>query len=113
MTQPEWALPIIEQVCKDHKRRLPKMRWVKRNRRSTSGVTYTYERKITICIGFDTTQHLPVLLHELAHYVCPKKSHHNKRFWLKLSELLKQFDCFTESYVKQEYNYKKKAELYL
>lgn len=111
MTQPEWATPIIKEVCRQHKRKLPKMKWIRRNRKCSSGICYP--RSITICAGTEQLDQKQVLLHELSHWICGKRKQkgHTVRFWRKLFELLKQYECETEAFRKREFQYKKKAEL--
>jgi predicted SprT family Zn-dependent metalloprotease len=113
MPEPEWATSLIEKVLAYKKRsRKPKVRWVQRNRQSTSGVCYL-NNKITICLGKDEWQWKPILLHELSHWLGRKRWHHNKKFWLLLRELLIEFDCYTPEYLKKEFEYISKSKNYL
>lgn len=116
MTQPEWADQIISEACALKGRRVPKVKWLRRSSQYSSGVTFYRKHKgfrIRVGLGTDELDGKQVLCHELAHYLGKPKWHHNKRFWLILKELLIHFDLYLDEYKSREYNYKKKAQLYL
>lgn len=114
MTQPEWATPIIKEICFLYTRKLPKMKWMKRNRTCTSGVCYS--KHIVICAGTDLLNQKQVLLHELAHWILAKRRRrgrrygHSVRFYKLLFDLLKYYECFEENYLTREFNYKSTAQ---
>ena len=115
MTQPLWSVSIIEEVCKEYKRALPRTRWIQRERKSSSGVYYPHNKTMVLCLGRDGYDHLQIFLHELSHHLVSRrrKVGHNKKFWVTLKALLIRYDCYTEEFVKREHNYKGKAQLYL
>ena len=91
-TAPDWARPLVEQVCADYKRALPeKLQWYNTKEKHTSGHT-RYSGKIHVSAGTDSWEHLPVLLHELAHWIIgrtPKgrRAGHNLAFWQLVAQL--------------------------
>ncbi len=112
MSEPEWATELIEKIMAYKKRsQRPKVKWIRRNRRSTSGICYF--KSITICLGNDESEWKQILLHELAHWLGRRKWHHNKKFWLLLKDLLIYCDVYTEEYKKREFEYMKKSQNYL
>ena len=118
MIQPDWATELIFKACELKGRKIPKVKWIKRNRFSTRGVTYHEPRfhkgfNITVGLGTDEVGGKQVLLHELTHYLGRPKWHHNKRFWLLLRELLIYFELHTDKYVSREVLYMSKAASYL
>ena len=109
MIQPNWVSELVNSVALiEGRKHPPRIKWVKRNRHSTSGVYYRHSKRITIRVGNDQLEK-QVLIHELAHWLTRKG--HNKRFWLKCFNLLKRHDLLTEEYKKREFRYKKKASI--
>lgn len=130
MVQPSWADSIIVEVSREYKKKIPRVKWIQRNRPSTSGYTTNRsrtvkyrglrwtirnkkDRDIVMCLGTKEAEHKQVLLHELAHWVTPRQKGHTKKFWLVLKDLLVKYNCLTDEYVKREIEYKSKAKLYL
>lgn len=98
---PDWAISLVEQVCRDYKRKLPgKFQWYVSSHKSTSGRASYDGRRIHISAGTDDWEHRVVLLHELAHHVNAKggKHGHTKRFWLLLCELSEKYGDINLTY---------------
>ena len=128
-TTPEWANDLLDRVLTDEKRsRKPKISWgVSKVSRLSSGNYNPYKRRIRIVTGTEGSDHQQVFLHEICHWLQhrnPKRIYfygekrkrgwsHNKRFYLKLKELLVRYDCLTEEYRKREHNYMKRSVDYL
>lgn len=88
MKKPEWADLLISQVLFYKGRKTPpKIKWVKRNRQSSSGVMYTRTKNITICVGHNEADAKMVVLHELSHWLLTKGHHHDIKFWVTAWEL--------------------------
>lgn len=131
MKEPKWATNLLDQVCKDEGRsKKPKFKWfVSKYRSSTSGYYSPRRRIIFIREGTLGKDHKQVLLHEICHWLTQprgssqrvfffgdkrkRRSFHNKRFWLKLKELLTKYDCLTNEYRVRENGYKKNSVNYL
>lgn len=98
-TAPQWAIELVEQVCKDYRRKLPrKLQWFNTKRQHTSGYTRYDGSKIHISAGKDEWEHKPVLLHELTHQVIAKtrkgqSENHSMRFWRLLFEFGERYKC--------------------
>ena len=128
---PLWASELLDQVCKDEGRsKRPKVKWfVSKYRDGSSGNYKPRTKAIFIRAGTTGDDHKQVFLHELCHWLTPprgvsqrvffwgerpkRKSYHNKRFYLKLNELLKRYDCLTEEFREREHRYKKRSVNYL
>ena len=109
MKTPSWVFPVVRAVAMNNGRKHePRIRFIKRNRMSTSGCYYRHNHSITICAGRDDTQHKWVLLHELAHWLTRKG--HTKKFWAKAFALYEDFGV-TQLAIDREFRYKKKASL--
>ena len=133
-TTPNWAVELVEQVCKDRRRAVPsRLQWYDRskstkvyrtwnedgsrslkikNQEYTSG--WTTVGKIHISAGTSEEDQKLVLLHELAHHLLnkTKKSRlqgHSIRFWRLAFELYHQYGVDLGYAYQREKNYKKKA----
>lgn len=129
---PEWAIELIEQVCKDYKRTKPGVfLWTSKDRRSTSGTTwysktksgkpiYVYTKnlkrkrfwgKISVNAGTDINDQRLVLLHELAHWVAGKSKSigHNTKFWKTAYELYERYGVDMNYAFEREKGYKQTA----
>jgi len=108
---PQWAIDLIEQVCKENSRKLPlTLRWMNLNRKSSSGTFYWYTETITIRAGTDKEDVKHVILHELGHHLNAKSRKHRRkghtvRFWKIAMSLYEQYGDMSYS-VKREKNYR-------
>lgn len=107
---PQWVLDLAQDVVKSkcHKR-MPIIIWRKRHGFHSTGVTYSLEGRITVRAGSDEQDQKLVLLHELAHYLCPKACGHNMRFWKTAWTLYKEYNIDLAYAFEREKDYKKKA----
>jgi hypothetical protein len=107
---PQWVLDLAEDVVKKHThKRIPVITWRQGHGFHSSGREFGIEKRIAITAGTDEQDQKLVVLHELAHYLCPVKAHHNMRFWRTAWMLYKEYDIPEEYAFKREQDYKKKA----
>lgn len=108
---PDWALLLIAQVCAEHGRRPPKVTWYWTRQALSSGHAKFDSRDIHISAGLMVRDQQLVLLHELAHYLTPKRDHHTMRFWRNAVSLYARWgDTHFMAYaVQREWTYKLKA----
>lgn len=114
MQKPEWADQLIGEVLfYKGRKHPPQIRWVKRHRLCSSGVTYVRSKKITICVGSDMADAKMVVIHELGHWLLRQGHHHDIKFWLTVWELYYLFkDQLNWELVKRrEFQYKGKAKV--
>jgi hypothetical protein len=110
---PDWAVKIVEEVCAEHNRSIPGLKF-RQGRISplSSGSMYRKSNRIVVTFGTAGSDHTQVLLHELAHYLNPKGGH-GKEFYIILKELLVKYDCLTDEYKEREYKHHKISKQYL
>jgi hypothetical protein len=111
---PKWALEIVKEVCLEHNREIPEVKWGKRraNGFATGGGYKRYKKGIIrVSVGRDN-QEKQVLLHELSHHLDTDGGHGSK-FYSILKTLLIKYDCLTEEYKQRQYRYRKLSLLYL
>lgn len=135
MTAPDWAIELVDTVCKDYHRSKPTiLKWRNSKFESTSGTTwspggkpmYSYRRlkngdikkfrnkgEIRIRAGKSIEDQRLVLLHELAHHIAgkSKKRGHDKKFWDLAFELYRTYGVELEYAFKREKDYKVGAVL--
>jgi len=124
---PTWATQLLLQVCKDEGRsKAPDLIW-KYNRYGSCGYYSPWKgnkQAGLICIKTKEgdTQEKQVLLHEVSHWltrpnkwkiVSKRRTWHNKRFYLKLDELLKRYNCWTIEYQNRELRYKSRGARFM
>jgi hypothetical protein len=86
---PAWAVELTTSVCEAAGRPLPILRWRRRDRVGSSGVTRHASGTVSVTAGSDETDARITLLHELAHWIGPapvrrrraRIAHHDARFW--------------------------------
>jgi hypothetical protein len=110
---PEWAQELANKVCKDYGRRPPRIKWTSHDGRWTSGVTSfgngDTSKHIRIRAGVLDSYTRIVLLHELAHYLSPRRAHHTKAFWLKAWSLYENYDADLFMACVTEFSYRRKS----
>ncbi|HET7685157.1 MAG TPA: hypothetical protein VFM19_01985 [Candidatus Limnocylindria bacterium] len=86
---PPWALALVERVCAEAGAGIPtRLRWARRDRERSSGVTRHATGYVGIVAGSDAEDARQTLLHELAHWIAPPPGrgrrgakHHDRRFY--------------------------------
>lgn len=86
---PEWAARLVDEVCRAERVAAPPtLRWIRRRRIHSTGVTRRHAGAITVAAGTDALDQRLTLLHELAHWVTPQRSrrrgrvvHHGRAFY--------------------------------
>jgi hypothetical protein len=85
---PAWARSLVAEVCPEADAPAPaRLRWSRRERDSSSGVTRRHDGSISVVAGTDTLDQRLTLLHELAHWLTPmhrlrgRHVHHDRRFY--------------------------------
>jgi hypothetical protein len=86
---PDWARHLVVAVCSDRGVAPPeRVRWSRRHRVASSGVTRSGDRSISVVAGTDPIDQRLTLLHELAHWLLPiaarrrrRAPHHGRRFY--------------------------------
>lgn len=86
---PMWARDLVASVCADRSVEPPaRVRWSRRHRVPSSGVTRRADRSISVVAGTDALDQQLTVLHELAHWLIPATSrrrrrapHHDRRFY--------------------------------
>lgn len=116
-TAPQWALDLIEQVCRDEGREVrPNLIW--RHRRAlknhgSSGYCAVDLSRIVVTAGGPRHEQKLVLLHELAHWLRPRTQRsedwHSDAFWIKAFELFRRYKVPIRYAKWRETNYKKGA----
>lgn len=94
-TAPAWAAELVALVCRDAGVGLPdRLRWTRRDRERSSGVTRHGTSFIGVSAGRDEPDARQTLLHELAHWLTPplarrrgRVRHHDRRFYAVAFEL--------------------------
>lgn len=110
---PEWAQGLIEEVCSDYGRRLPRVTWYERDEWFSSGRTYCQERRIHVTAGTGVVDTRITVLHELAHFLGRPTWHHNRRFWELAWELYVRYaEPDLDWVLFRESHYKSKALTY-
>ena len=116
---PKWASELTARVCAAHHVPAPEIRWRKRRKRvvgsvtyppseSSSGSAYTTQNRVAIRAGSSRRDQKLVLLHELAHILCPKH-HHDQVFWAKAWELYRTYKVPVRCAQRREFGYKRGA----
>jgi hypothetical protein len=59
--------------------------------KSSSGTAWTFFGRITITAGWSEEDQKMVLLHELAHLLCPRRAHHSKVWQRKAARLYSKY----------------------
>lgn len=101
-TAPAWAVEMVAAVCAEAGVALPaRLRWTRRDRERSSGVTRHATGFIGVSAGSDEADARQTLLHELAHWLTPPPArrhrglrHHDRRFYAAAFAL---YDRFAES----------------
>lgn len=127
MQPPKWAHDLMAQVCKSHGKRQPTLVWKKNMRQVHNRRTnYTWQRKhsawssgymqwrwgdpyVVVRAGLSRPNAEKVLLHELAHYLTPRRQHHSLRFWRKAWSLYAKYGVDLMEAKLCEFEYKDKA----
>lgn len=87
---PTWARDLLLAVCADRGVEPPaRVRWSRRHRVASSGVTRSGDRSIAVVAGTDPLDQRLTLLHELAHWLLAARParrrrrapHHDRRFY--------------------------------
>jgi predicted metal-dependent hydrolase len=113
MVQDSWQAEVLVDVAKLHNRtNYPKLKWRNGSSHWTSGRFKKRNKTIVVTAGKDDKQHLPVLLHELAHWLTPRSRAHGRRFWQVAFDLYKRYSVIktNEEFIKREFKYMKMAE---
>lgn len=92
---PAWAAELVTRVCGAAGVSLPsRLRWTRRDRERSSGVTRHATRFVGVSAGSDLADARQTLLHELAHWLTPPSGrgrrgtrHHDRRFYTVAFEL--------------------------
>ena len=129
---PDWAVSLVEQVCKDYNRAKPAdLVWHNSKHVKSGGVTYyaktmsgkqmlkrtktgrlvVFRGKIRLSAGTDEIDQKLVLLHELAHWIVVrgKATGHTVRFWKQAFELYERYGIDLEYAHSREKYYRKTA----
>jgi len=97
---PDWAAELFARVELDYgtpdNRIVPRIHWMDKPKRYSTGTTYHHRitgetTHIAISCGRDITDAKGVVLHELAHAICPYGEHHGREFYRTLFTLLRQY----------------------
>ncbi|HET8587827.1 MAG TPA: hypothetical protein VFM74_08150 [Candidatus Limnocylindria bacterium] len=86
---PTWARDLVVAVCSERGVEPPaRVRWSRRHRVASSGVTRSGDCSISVVAGTDPVDQRLTLLHELAHWLLPvaarrrrRAPHHDRRFY--------------------------------
>lgn len=87
---PDWARLLVARCCADAGWAQPtRVRWMRRDRPSSSGVTRRHDGSISMVAGSDDLDQRLTLLHELAHWLAPtsarrrrrRSQHHDRGFY--------------------------------
>ncbi len=89
---PQWARALVAEVCSAVAVAPPaRVRWMRRARSTSSGVTRRHLDSISVVAGTDALDQRHTLLHELAHWLTPAPirrvrrsrgvAHHDRRFY--------------------------------
>lgn len=95
---PAWAVDLVERVCADAGVERPLLRWRRRARETSSGVTRRASGTVAVVAGSDEADQRLTLLHELAHWLVPVRArrrragatHHDARFYARAFELYRR-----------------------
>lgn len=95
---PAWAPALVREVCARAGAALPaRLRWTRRDRERSSGVTRHATGFIGVSAGTDGADARQTLLHELAHWLTPPARrarrgtrHHDRRFYAVAFQLYAQ-----------------------
>lgn len=106
---PVWARSLVAQVCLAADVDPPtRVRWMRRDRESSSGVTRRHDGSISVVAGTDSLDQQLTLLHELAHWLTPvarrrgRHVHHDRRFYEIAFALYQRHDVAPEEAVRRE-----------
>ncbi len=108
-TAPAWAVAMIEEVCKDYNRALPKQfSWYNTKSKDSSGRTYMSGKRLHVSAGTDVADQKLMLIHELAHHILAKtrtgrKAHHSLKYWRLHFELADKYGDGAEKHYEREY----------
>jgi hypothetical protein len=79
---PDWAVKIVEEVCAEHNRTIPGLKFRQSRKHAlSSGSMWFKSNRIVVTFGTSGSDHKQVLLHELAHFLSDKRGH-GKEFYL-------------------------------
>ena len=76
---PAWALRLVEEVCDAAALPTPILRWRHADRSASSGVTRISGGTLAVTAGSDPLDQRLTLLHELAHWLGPRRRRHRRR----------------------------------
>lgn len=113
-------METVVSVAEKHNRtKLPKIVWRNGSHSLSSGHFSKKSRlknrrivnrpRIVITAGTTGKDHLPVLLHELAHWLSPRDRGHGKSFWKKAFDLYEEYNI-SQDYLEREFKYMKTAK---
>jgi len=102
---PKWArqvaIEVLETYPQAREQKYPtSIRWRKYKRFDSSGCCYAY--KIVVCAGRDRFTQKLVLLHELAHWLRPRRQGHDAEFWRIAWQLYRQYKLPVKKVLKRE-----------
>ena len=112
MLQPSWQAEVLVDIGNLYNRKhYPKLTWRVGSNRLSSGHYNRKRKTIVITAGKEGSDHTPVLLHELAHWLTPKARSHGRRFWQVAFKLFERYGITktNEDYVQRELKYMKMA----
>lgn len=96
MSAPEWALTLVEAVCADAGRPVPRLAWRSRRGQGSTGMTRRDAGLVAVRAGSDPLDQRLTLLHELAHWLTPverrrrRAVHHGLTFYTVAFDLYRR-----------------------
>ena len=96
MSPPDWAGALVEAVCADAGRPVPRLAWRTRRGQGSTGMTRRDVGLIAVRAGTDPLDQRLTLLHELAHWLTPverrrrRAVHHGLMFYATAFDLYRR-----------------------
>jgi hypothetical protein len=96
MSAPEWARALVDAVCADACRPIPRLAWRTRRGHGSTGMTRRDAGLIAVRAGTDPVDARLTLLHELAHWLTPverrrrRAVHHGLAFYAVAFDLYRR-----------------------
>lgn len=108
---PKWALDTLDEAWQGlPEYEKPTLTWRRSKKKKwSSGRAFCKSRRIVVTAGGPRWEQKCVLLHEIAHIMCPADEHHGELFYLTAWSLYRRFKLPVRSVLRREENYRKMA----
>jgi hypothetical protein len=112
---PKWALDTLDEAWRGlPEYDKPTLTWRRsKGKHYSSGRAFVKERRIVVTAGSAAPrwEQKTVLLHEIAHAMCPRDEHHGELFYTTAWSLFRRFNLPVRAVLRREEGYRKMARV--